>query len=164
MKSELNLVEKLKEYFDKTPGEQIEKDWEATKGWDEVEDEGRTIVETTTDLIPKVVKRIIELQRAGKSFGRKFNIFGDDLTLYKKEYIISKDLFTFNGNSGYLRWTLDDTKSGVFYLKWLYMTVEEIMLKELYGRKHTKETELEIIQEEIRCIDEEIKKYEKKEK
>ena len=42
------------------------------------------------------------------------------------------------------------------------MTVEEIMLKELYGRKHTKETELEIIQEEINCIDKEIKKYEKK--
>lgn len=101
-----------------------------------------------TELIPKVVERIIELQRAGKSFGCKFNIFGDDLTLYKKEYIISKGLFTFNGNSG--------------YLKWLDMTVEEIMLKELYGRKHTKETELEIIQEEINCIDEEIKKYEKK--
>jgi hypothetical protein len=115
-----------------------------------------------TELIPKVVKRIIELQRAGKSFSKKFNIFGDDLTLYKKEYIISKGLFTFNGNSGYLRWTLDNTKSGVFYLKWLDMTVEEIMLKELYGRKHTKETEMEIIQEEINCIDEEIKKYEKK--
>lgn len=37
-----------------------------------------------TELIPKVVKRIIELQRAGKSFSKKFNIFGDDLTLYKK--------------------------------------------------------------------------------
>ena len=162
MKSDSNLVEELKEYFDKTPKEQIEKDWEATKEWDEVEDEEKTIVETMTDLIPKVVKRIIELQRAGKSFSRKFNIFGDDLTLYKKEYIISKGLFTFNGNSGYLRWTLDNTKSGVFYLKWLDMTVEEIMLKELYGRKHTKETEMEIIQEEINCIDEEIKKYEKK--
>lgn len=115
-----------------------------------------------TDLIPKVVERIIELQRAGKSFGRKFNIFGDDLTLYKKDYIISKGLFTFNGNSGYLRWTLDNTKSGVFYLKWLDMTVEEIMLKELYGRKHTKETEMEIIQEEIEMIDKELAKYEKK--
>lgn len=162
METETNFMEELKEYFDKTPGEQIEKDWEATKEWDEVEEGDKTIVETATDLIPKVVKRIIELQRAGKSFGRKFNIFGDDLTLYKKEYIISKGLFTFNGNSGYLRWTLDNTKSGVFYLKWLDMTVEEIMLKELYGRKHTKETELEIIQEEINCIDEEIKKYEKK--
>lgn len=162
MKSELNLVEELKEYFDKTPGEQIEKDWEATKGWDEVEEEEKTIVETTTDLIPKVVKRIIELQRAGKSFSRKFNIFGDDLTLYKKEHIISKGLFTFNGNSGYLRWSLDEIKSGVFYLKWLDMTVEEIMLKELYGRKHTKETEMEIIQEEIEMINKELTKYEKK--
>ena len=106
-------MEELKEYFDKTPKEQIEKDWEAIEVWDEVEEEDKTIVETTTELIPKVVKRIIELQRAGKSFSKKFNIFGDDLTLYKKEYIISKGLFTFNGNSGYLRWTLDDTKSGV---------------------------------------------------
>ena len=162
METETNFMEELKEYFDKTPKEQIEKDWEATEVWDEVKEEEKTIVETMTDLIPKVVERIIELQRAGKSFSKKFNIFGDDLTLYKKEYIISKGLFTFNGNSGYLRWTLDNTKSGVFYLKWLDMTVEEIMLKELYGRKHTKETELEIIQEEINCIDEEIKKYEKK--
>ena len=73
METETDFMEELKEYFDKTPGEQVEKDWEATKEWDDVKDEERTIVETTTDLIPKVVKRIIELQRAGKSFSRKFN-------------------------------------------------------------------------------------------
>ena len=37
MESELNFMDKLKEYFDKTPPEQIEKDWEATEVWDEVE-------------------------------------------------------------------------------------------------------------------------------
>lgn len=39
MQTETNLVDKLKEYFDKTSGEQIEKDWEATEVWDELEDE-----------------------------------------------------------------------------------------------------------------------------
>lgn len=39
MESESSLVEGLKEYFSKTPQEQIEKDWEATKEWDEVVEE-----------------------------------------------------------------------------------------------------------------------------
>ena len=105
--------------------------------------------------------KIIELQRKSRSF-TDFNIFGTDITLYKPGYVASKGLFTFNGQSGYLTWELDENKKGVFDLKWLDMTVEEIILKELYGRKHTKETEMEIIQEEIEMIDKELAKYEKK--
>ena len=44
MKTETNFMEELKEYFDKTPKEQIEKDWEATEVWDEVKEEEKTIV------------------------------------------------------------------------------------------------------------------------
>ena len=40
MESELNFMEKLNEYFDKTPPEQIEKDWEATEVWDEGDEYG----------------------------------------------------------------------------------------------------------------------------
>lgn len=39
METETNFMEELKEYFDKTPKEQIEKDWEATEVWDEVKEE-----------------------------------------------------------------------------------------------------------------------------
>ena len=45
METETNFMEELKEYFDKTPQEQIEKDWEATEVWDELEDEERFIIE-----------------------------------------------------------------------------------------------------------------------
>lgn len=44
METETNFMEELKEYFDKTPQEQIEKDWEATEVWDEVKEEEKTIV------------------------------------------------------------------------------------------------------------------------
>lgn len=39
MQTETNLVDKLKEYFNKTPQFKIMEDWEATKEWDELEDE-----------------------------------------------------------------------------------------------------------------------------
>lgn len=34
-----NIKRELEEYFNNTPREQIERDWEATKDWDELEDE-----------------------------------------------------------------------------------------------------------------------------
>lgn len=106
--------------------------------------------------------KIIELQRKSRSFNN-FNIFGTDITLYKPGYVASKGMFTFNGqSSGYLTWELDENKKGVFDLKWLDMTVEEIMLSELKARRDSRQLEIESMQLEIEMIDKELAKYEKK--
>lgn len=50
----------------------------------------------------------------------------------------------------------------MFDLKWLDMTVEEIMLSELKARRDSRQLEIESMQLEIEMIDKELAKYEKK--
>ena len=97
-----NLVEELKEYFDKTPKEQILKDWEATKEFDTngvVADKLLDTLEENDSIIDeealknwggikelnentniKLVDKLLEFQEGLKLYNREFNIFEDDIT------------------------------------------------------------------------------------
>nr|DAW61582.1 MAG TPA: hypothetical protein [Caudoviricetes sp.] len=94
MRSENNLVKELKEYFDKTPKEQVLKDWEETVDYDSSDvvadgfinflERRRNVIESTNSEIPsdnftfktneldedetlKFVNKLLEFQEGIKS-------------------------------------------------------------------------------------------------
>lgn len=186
MEKKNNLVEELKEYFDNTPREQILKDWEKTSVYDSGNvtadkfinflEQRRKVIESTNSEIPaddfvletneleedeavKLVNKLLEFQEGLKSYNKEFNIFGDDITDYDKDYILQHIVINRVGVSKYLEWKLYN-REGIFLPEWFDMSLKEVMIKDLYARKLSVELEIELLQDKIQKIDREIKRYE----
>lgn len=181
-----NFLEELKEYFDKTSREQVLKDWEETVDYDSgdvvagafinsLERRGK-VIESTNNVIPaddfaletneleedetvKLVNKLLEFQEGLKSYNKEFNIFGDDITDYDKDYILQHIVINRVGVSKYLEWKLYN-REGIFLPEWFNMSLKEVMIKDLYARKLSVELEMELLQDKIQKIDREIKRYE----
>ena len=180
-----NFLEELKEYFDKTSREQVLKDWEETVDYDSgdvvagafinsLERRGKVIEsnnvipaddfaletnELEEDETVKLVNKLLEFQEGLKSYNKEFNIFGDDITDYDKDYILQHIVINRVGVSKYLEWKLYN-REGIFLPEWFDMSLKEVMIKDLYARKLSVELEIELLQDKIQKIDREIKRYE----
>ena len=156
-----NFLDELKECFNKTSKEQILKDWDKTKKFDE----GGILIEDFTFsreeyITSTLVKKILELQEGIKSFNRKFNIFGSDITNYSEEYIVNNLIINHQTPSKCLFWKLDKDKTGVFLTEWFNIDFKTIMLKDLNARRLNIDFEIEILEEQKQEINKEIKRYE----
>lgn len=181
-----NFLEELKEYFETTSREQILKDWEKTSVYDSGNvtadkfinflEQRRKVIESTNSEIPaddfaletneleedgtvKLVNKLLEFQEGLKSYNKEFNIFGDDITDYDKDYILQHIVINKVGVSKYLEWKLYN-REGIFLPEWFDMSLKEVMIKDLYARKLSVELEMELLQDKIQKIDREIKRYE----
>ena len=181
-----NFLEELKEYFDKTSREQVLKDWEETVDYDSGDvvagafinslERRRKVIESTNNVIPaddsaletneleedrdvKFVNKLLEFQEGLKSYNKEFDIFGDDITDYDKDYILQHIVINKVGVSKYLEWKLYN-REGIFLPEWFDMNLKEIMIKDLYARRLNVELEIELLQDKIQKIDREIKRYE----
>lgn len=181
-----NLVEELKEYFDKTSREQVLKDWEETVDYDSGDvvagafinslERRRKVIESTNNVIPaddfvhetneleedetvKLVNKLLEFQEGLKSYNKEFNIFGDDITDYDKDYILQHIVINMVDYLKFLNWRLGGN-DGVFLPEWFDMSLKEVMIKDLYARRLSVELEIENLQDKIQKIDREIKRYE----
>ena len=180
-----NFLEELKEYFETTSREQILKDWEETVDYDSgdvvagafinsLERRGK-VIESTNNVIPaddfaletneleedetvKLVNKLLEFQEGLKSYNKEFNIFGDDITDYDKDYVIQHIFINKAGYSKCFTWKLSN-KEGVFLPEWFDMNLKEIMIKDLYARRLSVELEIENLQDKIQKIDREIERY-----
>ena len=209
MREENNFVEELKEYFDKTPKEQVLKDWEATKEFDnngvladklldtlgekriwiddthfftKPEDRAQVLKnwgnigdlngseipsdnflfktnELDEDETLKFVNKLLEFQEGIKSYNKEFSVFGDDITDYDKDYILQHIVITQADYLKFLNWRLGGSE-GVFMPEWFDMNLKEIMIKDLNARKLNAELEIELLEDEIKKINKEIKRYE----
>lgn len=180
-----NFLEELKEYFDKTSREQVLKDWEETVDYDSgdvvgafinsLERRGK-VIESTNNVIPaddfaletneleedetvKLVNKLLEFQEGLKSYNKEFNIFGDDITDYDKDYILQHIVINMVDYLKFLNWRLGGN-DGVFLPEWFDMSLKEVMIKDLYARRLSVELEIELLQDKIQKIDREIKRYE----
>ena len=181
-----NFLEELKEYFDNTPREQILKDWEKTSVYDSGNvtadkfinflEQRRKVIESTNSEIPaddfvletneleedeavKLVNKLLEFQEGLKSYNKEFNIFGDDITDYDKDYILQHIVINMADYLKFLNWRLGGN-DGVFLPEWFDMSLKEVMIKDLYARRLSVELEIELLQDKIQKIDREIKRYE----
>lgn len=181
-----NLVEELKEYFVNTPREQILKDWEKTVKYDNSDvtadkfidflERRREVIESTNSEIPaddfvletneleedeavKLVNKLLEFQEGLKSYNKEFNIFGDDITDYDKDYILQHIVINKVGVSKYLEWELYN-REGIFLPEWFGMNLKDVMIKDLHARRLSAELEIETLEDKIRKIDREIERYE----
>lgn len=181
-----NFLEELKEYFDNTPREQILKDWEKTSVYDSGNvtadkfinflEQRRKVIESTNSEIPaddfvletneleedeavKLVNKLLEFQEGLKSYNKEFNIFGDDITDYDKDYILQHIVINRVGVSKYLEWELYN-REGIFLPEWFGMNLKDVMIKDLHARRLSAELEIETLEDKIRKIDREIERYE----
>ena len=181
-----NFLEELKEYFDNTPREQILKDWEKTSVYDSGNvtadkfinflEQRRKVIESTNSEIPaddfvletneleedetvKLVNKLLEFQEGLKLYNREFNIFGDDITDYDKDYILQHIVINRVGVSKYLEWELYN-REGIFLPEWFGMNLKDVMIKDLHARRLSAELEIETLEDKIRKIDREIERYE----
>ena len=181
-----NFLEELKEYFETTSREQILKDWKKTSVYDSVNftadkfinflEQRRKVIESTNNVIPaddfvletneldedettKLVNKLLEFQEGLKLYNSEFNIFGDDITDYDKDYVIQHIFINKAGYSKCFTWKLSN-KEGVFLPEWFDMNLKDVMIKDLYARRLSVELEIENLQDKIQKIDREIKRYE----
>ena len=181
-----NFLEELREYFETTSREQILKDWEKTSVYDSGNvtadkfinflEQRRKLIESTNNVIPaddfiletneleedettKLVNKLLEFQEGLKLYNREFNIFGDDITDYDKDYVIQHIFINRAGYSKCFTWKLSN-KEGVFLPEWFDMNLKDVMIKDLYARRLSVELEIENLQDKIQKIDREIKRYE----
>ena len=181
-----NFLEELKEYFDKTSREQVLKDWEKTVDYDSGDvvadafinslERRRKVIESTNNVIPaddsaletneleedetvKLVNKLLEFQEGIKLYNKEFNIFGDDITDYDKDYILQHIVINRVGVSKYLEWKLYN-REGIFLPEWFGTNLKDVMIKDLHARRLSAELEIEILEDKIRKIDREIERYE----
>ena len=181
-----NFLEELREYFETTSREQILKDWEKTSVYDSGNvtadkfinflEQRRKLIESTNNVIPaddfiletneleedettKLVNKLLEFQEGLKLYNREFNIFGDDITDYDKDYVIQHIFINKAGYSKCFTWKLSN-KEGVFLPEWFDMNLKDVMIKDLHFRRVNLELEIENLQDKIQKIDREIKRYE----
>ena len=162
MEKELNnsdFLNELEKYFKETSREQVLKDWENTKEWDNTENFVCRKSELGEEETLKFVNKLLEFQEEIKSYNKEFNVFGDDITNYDKDYILQHIIINRVGYLKYLNWILENNY-GIFLPEWFDMSIGEIMIKDLYARKLGKELEIEILEDEINKINREIKRYE----
>ena len=107
----------------------------------------------------KFVNKLLEFQEGLKSYNKEFNIFGDDITNYDKDYILQHIVINMADYLKFLNWRLG-ANEGVFLPEWFDMSLKEVMIKDLYARKLSVELEIELLQDKIQKIDREIKRYE----
>ena len=181
-----NFLEELREYFETTSREQILKDWEKTSVYDSGNvtadkfinflEQRRKVIESTNSEIPaddfvletneleedeavKLVNKLLEFQEGLKSYNKEFNIFGDDITDYDKDYILQHIVINKVGVSKYLEWELYN-REGIFLPEWFDMNLKDVMIKDLHFRRVNLELEIENLQDKIQKIDREIERYE----
>ena len=181
-----NFLEELREYFETTSREQILKDWEKTSVYDSGNvtadkfinflEQRRKVIESTNNVISaddfvletneleedettKLVNKLLEFQEGLKLYNREFNIFGDDITDYDKDYVIQHIFINRAGYSKCFTWKLSN-KEGVFLPEWFDMNLKDVMIKDLYARRLSVELEIENLQDKIQKIDREIERYE----
>lgn len=181
-----NFLEELKEYFETTSREQILKDWEKTSVYDsgnvtadkfiDFLEQRRKVIESTNSEIPaddsaletneleedetvKLVNKLLEFQEGLKLYNREFNIFGDDITDYDKDYILQHIVINKVGVSKYLEWELYN-REGIFLPEWFGMNLKDVMIKDLHARRLSAELEIETLEYKIQKIDREIERYE----
>lgn len=119
----------------------------------------RNTNELEEDETVKLVNKLLEFQEGLKLYNREFNIFGDDITDYDKDYVIQHIFINRAGYSKCFTWKLSN-KEGVFLPEWFDMSLKEVMIKDLYDRRLSVELEIENLQDKIQKIDREIKRYE----
>ena len=107
----------------------------------------------------KFVNKLLEFQEGLKSYNKEFNIFGDDITNYDKDYILQHIVINMADYLKFLNWRLG-ANEGVFLPEWFDMSLKEVMIKDLYARRLSVELEIENLQDKIQKIDREIKRYE----
>lgn len=181
-----NFLEELREYFETTSREQILKDWEKTSVYDSGNvtadkfinflEQRRKVIESTNNVISaddfvletneleedetvKLVNKLLEFQEGLKLYNREFNIFGDDITDYDKDYVIQHIFINRAGYSKCFTWKLSN-KEGIFLPEWFDMNLKDVMIKDLHFRRVNLELEIENLQDKIQKIDREIKRYE----
>ena len=115
--------------------------------------------ELEEDETVKLVNKLLEFQEGLKLYNREFNIFGDDITDYDKDYVIQHIFINRAGYSKCFTWKLSN-KEGVFLPEWFDMNLKDVMIKDLYARRLSVELEIENLQDKIQKIDREIKRYE----
>ena len=155
MRSENNFVEKLRE--------QILKDEENLKNLSNsvIPSDNFTLEtnELEEDETVKLVNKLLEFQEGLKLYNREFNIFGDDITDYDKDYVIQHIFINRAGYSKCFTWKLSN-KEGIFLPEWFDMNLKDVMIKDLHFRRVNLELEIENLQDKIQKIDREIKRYE----
>ena len=107
----------------------------------------------------KFVNKLLEFQEGLKSYNKEFNIFGDDITNYDKDYILQHIVINMADYLKFLNWRLG-ANEGVFLPEWFDMNLKDVMIKDLYARRLSVELEIELLQDKIQKIDREIKRYE----
>ena len=119
----------------------------------------RNTNELEEDETVKLVNKLLEFQEGLKFYNKEFNIFGDDITDYDKDYVIQHIFINKAGYSKCFTWKLSN-KEGVFLPEWFDMNLKDVMIKDLHFRRVNLELEIENLQDKIQKIDREIKKYE----
>lgn len=119
----------------------------------------RNTNELEEDETVKLVNKLLEFQEGLKLYNREFNIFGDDITDYDKDYVIQHIFINRAGYSKCFTWKLSN-KEGVFLPEWFDMNLKDVMIKDLHFRRVNLELEMELLQDKIQKIDREIKRYE----
>lgn len=119
----------------------------------------RNTNELEEDETVKLVNKLLEFQEGLKFYNKEFNIFGDDITDYDKDYVIQHIFINRAGYSKCFTWKLSN-KEGVFLPEWFDMNLKDVMIKDLYARRLSVELEIENLQDKIQKIDREIKRYE----
>lgn len=119
----------------------------------------RNTNELEEDETVKLVNKLLEFQEGLKFYNKEFNIFGDDITDYDKDYVIQHIFINRAGYSKCFTWKLSN-KEGVFLPEWFDMNLKDVMIKDLYARRLSVELEIENLEDKIRKIDREIERYE----
>lgn len=119
----------------------------------------RNTNELEEDETVKLVNKLLEFQEGLKFYNKEFNIFGDDITDYDKDYVIQHIFINKAGYSKCFTWKLSN-KEGVFLPEWFDMNLKDVMIKDLHFRRVNLELEIENLQDKIQKIDREIKRYE----
>lgn len=119
----------------------------------------RNTNELEEDETVKLVNKLLEFQEGLKFYNKEFNIFGDDITDYDKDYVIQHIFINKAGYSKCFTWKLSN-KEGVFLPEWFDMNLKDVMIKDLHFRRVNLELEIENLQYKIQKIDREIKRYE----
>nr|DAM45165.1 MAG TPA: hypothetical protein [Caudoviricetes sp.] len=115
--------------------------------------------ELEEDETVKLVNKLLEFQEGLKSYNKEFNIFGDDITDYDKDYILQHIVINMVDYLKFLNWRLGGN-DGVFLPEWFDMNLKDVMIKDLHFRRVNLELEMELLQDKIQKIDREIKRYE----
>ena len=115
--------------------------------------------ELEEDETVKLVNKLLEFQEGLKSYNKEFNIFGDDITDYDKDYILQHIVINMVDYLKFLNWRLGGN-DGVFLPEWFDMNLKDVMIKDLHFRRVNLELEIENLQDKIQKIDREIERYE----